>query len=144
MVYNLKKVKEAGGPRRIRDRGIRWKEYYGEKSFYLKKKFNKLIGPGSYYRWQGRDYATSMSDYFVVVGPSQERYGRKSFFAGIKKLPPKWKRKKIYAPDGKYFSTIASALSHVSKMWGIPYPKDQYNYSARDLQDVKIPRHIKG
>jgi len=143
LTYNLKKAKEAAGPRRIKDRGIRWKEHYGEKSLPLKERLDEIVGPGVYHRWEGHDY-TTFSDYFVVVGPSQERYGKKSFFAGIKKLPPKWKRKKVYAPDGEYFSNIASALSHASKKWGIPYPKNQHNYSTADLENVEIPRHIKG
>jgi len=136
-------IKESGGPRRIRDRGIRWKEAYGKKSLPLKKRFEREIGPGSYHRWEGHDYTTD-SDYFIVVGPAVQRYGQKAFFSGIKKLPPRYARKKVYAPAGDYFSNIASALSHAAKRWGIAYPQNQHNYQKLDLVDVYIPRHVKG
>jgi hypothetical protein len=138
-IFNLIKL---AGPKRIKDRGILWREKYHDKSAPLKKRFTKDIGPGSYYRWEGHDYTTS-SDYFVVVGPSV-KYDTKLFFAGIKKLPPKEKRKKIYAPYGKYFPTIFAALSHASKMWGVRFPQNQKNYSTKDLENIYIPKHIRG
>jgi len=147
-IFNLKGfLKEAllkeGGPKRIKDRGILWREKYHDRSAGVKKRLTRELGEGSYYRWEGHDYTTN-SDYFVVVGPAVEKNGRKSFFAGIKKLPPIYKRKKVYAPYGKYFSTIVGALSHASKMWGIRFPQGQKNYMSEDLQDVKISRHVKG
>ena len=120
---------------------------YRERSAPLKKRFNKLLGEQSYYRWEGHDSVVTGSDYFVVVGPAIERSGQKSFFAGIKKLPFGYKfEKKIkaYAPNGKYFPTMISALSHASKMWGTPFPPDQTDYTRDDLESVDIPRHIKG
>ncbi len=150
-LFNLKKARSYTPPkppgsankrRRIKDRGIRWEEHYHERSLPLKKRFAKDIGAGSYHRWEGHDYTTD-SDYFVVVGPAVQKYGEKSFFCGIKKLPPKYARKKVYAPSGKYFNSILSALSYASKMWGIPFPPDQQNYSDIDLANIKIPRHMK-
>ncbi|MFW6121108.1 MAG: hypothetical protein ACOC80_09455, partial [Petrotogales bacterium] len=88
-MFNLRKF----SAKRIKDRHILWHEKYRERSKPLKKKLDKLIGEGSYYRWEGHDYTTN-SDYFVVVGPAQEKSGKKSFFAGIKKLPPRYKRDK--------------------------------------------------
>jgi len=134
-------TKEA--TKRIRDRGIHWKEVYREKSAPLKKRFDGEIGPGAYHRWEGHDFTTG-SDYFVIVGPSITRFGMKTFFAGIKKLPPKERRQKVYAPDGEYFPSIMSALSHVRERWGVPFPSEQKNYSQADLENVKIPRHMKG
>jgi hypothetical protein len=128
--------------KRIRDRGIKWEEGYREKSAPLRKRFLRDIGIGSYYRWEGHDYTTD-SDYFVVVGPAQERYGKKSFFSGIKKLPPKTERKKIYAPSGKYFTNIVSALSHANRMWNTPFPRNQINYTTADLANINIPRRLK-
>ena len=139
--FNLSLFKMAGR-KRIKDRGIRWKEHYAEKSEPLKKRFDKMIGSGAYFRWEGHDYTTA-SDYFVVVGPAQTKEGKKMFFAGVKKLPPKYQRKKVYAPSGKYFTNILSALSHASKMWGVNFPPNQINYSQNDLTDVNIPRHLK-
>lgn len=130
------------GRKRIKDRGINWKEHYHERSEPLKKKFEKLIGPMVYMRWEGHDYTTN-SDYFVVVGPSVTKEGKKKFFAGIKKLPDD-PEDKVYAPYGEYFSTIAGAFSYVSDKWGVPFPKGFNHYTVNDLAKVEIPRHIKG
>jgi len=131
------------GRKRIKDRGIHWVEKYGERSDDLKKRFDKIIGPGSYYRFEGKDYTTN-SDYFIVIGPSITRAGQKSFFAGIKKMPPEYKRKKIYAPSGKYFPNIMAAVSYASQKWGLPYPQDVQPYSSDTLTNIKIPRRLKG
>ena len=139
-VFDLNNIKQAS--KRIKDRGIHWKESYGEKSAPLKKRFDSEIGTGAYLRWEGHDYTTD-ADYFVVVGPSITKFGKKSFFAGIKRLPPKFKRKKIYAPDGDYFPTIISALSHAREKWAVPFPEQQNNFTAEDLANVYIPRHMK-
>jgi len=140
--FNLLKF---GGRRRIKDRGIKWEETYHERSAPLKKRFENEIGPGSYIRWEGHDYTTD-SDYFVVVGPAIQRSGQKSFFAGVKKLPPRYKRGKVksYAPSGKYFTNIHSALSHASEMWGVSFPKNQQKYDQNNLKNIDIPRHVKG
>ncbi len=138
-----KYIEKTSGRKRIRERGINWKEMYTEKTKPIKKRFDKSIGDGAYVRWEGHDYETN-GDYFVVVGPAISPDGHKSFFAGIKRLPDKYKRKKVYAPSGEYFTNISSALSHAREMWGIPYPPGQTPYSASDLEDVYVPRHMKG
>ena len=137
--FNLSKI---AGPRRIKDRGIKWEESYPERSAPLKKKFDKLIGPGVYYRWEGHDYTTD-SDYFIVVGPAVTKEGKKKFFAGIKKIP-KDKKKKIFAPDGEYFSNIMGALSHAVEKWAIQMPRNQQNYGEAVLAPHDIPRSMKG
>jgi len=138
MVFNLSK---QAGPRRIKDRGINWKEYYHERSVKLKNRFDKQL-PGAYRRWEGHDY-TSDGDYFVVVGPARTKELKKRFFAGIKRYP-KDKKVEIYAPYGEYFSTLTAALSHASTKWAIPFPKGQPNFSVTDLENVEIPRHVRG
>jgi len=143
MHYQLNVLIKESGRKRIRERGIDWKEKYGEKSESLKKRFDKKIGSNAYLRWEGHDYTTD-GDYFVVVGPAITKEGQKQFFAGIKRLPPKHDRKKIYAPSGKYFPYIISALSHANDMWGTPIPENQINYGPEHLASVKIPRHMKG
>jgi len=143
--FNLSKLAAFGKPKRkrIKDRGINWKEKYRERSEPLKRRFDKTIGPGSYYRWEGHDYTTN-HDYFIVIGPAKESSGKKAFFAGIKKLPDDWEHKKVYAPYGKYFSNIVSALSYASSHWGLRFPPGQRNYSTRDIAAVEIPRRVKG
>ena len=128
--------------KRIKDRGIRWKERYHERSLRLKKRFKKSLGEGSYKRWEGHDYTTN-SDYFIVVGPAVTKEFKKRFFAGIKKLPDDPKAK-IYAPAGEYFTSSKAALSHASDKWAIPFPKEAPNYTVNDLANIEIPRHVKG
>jgi hypothetical protein len=130
--------------KRIKDRNISWKENYTERTEPLKVRYEDAIGTGSYYRWEGHDYTTN-SDYYVVCSPAKTEELRESFFAGIKKLPPIYKRDvtKVYSPYGKYFNNIASALTFLSDKYGISYPKNQTNYTDEDLRGVKIPRFIK-
>ena len=129
--------------KRIRQRGIEWKQTYGEKSLPLKKRFDKQLGQNSYLRWEGHDY-TSDGDYFVVIGPAITKNGQKKYFAGIKRLPPKQNRKKIYAPSGKYFQDIMQAIYHGNNMWGTPIPQGQQNYNMQHLAGINIPRKMKG
>jgi len=130
------------GRKRIKDRGIEWKEHYHERSQKLKERFERDLGKGSYKRWEGHDYTTN-SDYFVVVGPALTKEGKKRFFSGVKKLPDDPKAK-IYAPSGEYFSTIEAAFSHANDKWGIIFPRDVPHYTMNDLARIKIPRHVKG
>jgi hypothetical protein len=138
-IFNL--FKQAGR-KRIKDRGINWKEGYHERSQRLKDRFDKKLGAMAYVRWEGHDYTTN-SDYFVIVGPSLTKDGKKRFFAGIKKLPED-PTAKIYAPYGDYFTSSKAAFSHASEKWGIPFPKGAPNYTVNDLEGIKIPRHVKG
>jgi len=130
--------------RRIRDRNINWEEAYTERTEPLKKRYENNIGPGSYYRWEGHDYTTN-SDYYVICSPARTKDLKKSFFAGIKKLPFDWRNfeSKVYSPYGKYFDNISSALSFLSDKYRIPYPKNQFNYTLNHLLNVKIPRTVK-
>lgn len=139
MPFNLLKY---SGRKRIKDRGIMWEESYHDRSEPLKKRMDKLVGPGAYWRWEGHDYTTD-SDYFVVVGPAVTRFGAKRFFAGIKKLP-KDPEDKVFAPSGEYFMNLASALTHIGEKWGVKFPKMTKNYTVNDLKPINIPRHIKG
>ncbi len=126
--------------KRIKERGIKWEEFYGKKSKDVKKFFEKKL-PGSYYRWEGFDHTTG-HPYYVVVGPAMsERYG-KSFFAGIKKMP-KDPKKKAYSPSGKYFPALRSALSHATEMWGVKFPQEAGQYRKEDLAAINIPSHVK-
>lgn len=128
--------------KRIKDRGINWKEVYTGKAEGLKERMDKRIGKNSYFRWEGHDYTTN-GDYFVVVGPSITKDNHKRFFSGIKRLP-KDSKSKIFAASGKYFFSIYSALSYASTKWGIQFPKNTPNYTADNLLNVKIPRHLRG
>ena len=130
--------------KRIKDRNILWAESYSERTLPLRDRYEREIGAGSYRRWEGHDYTTN-SDYYIVCSPAQTKYGQKSYFAGIKKLPPLAKRDryKTFSPYGKYFSNIAAALSFLQQKYGVSYPKDQFNYSSENLTNIEIPRFVK-
>lgn len=138
----MERLHKFSGRQRIKDRGIEWKEHYHEKSQRLKKRFDKNLGPFSYIRWEGHDYTTN-SDYFIIMGPSLTKEGRRRFFAGIKKLPDD-PEAKVYAPAGEYFTSSTAALSHASDKWAIPFPKGAPNYTESQLMGIEIPRHVKG
>tara|TARA_Y100000034_G_scaffold61314_1_gene74419 strand:+ start:262 stop:684 length:423 start_codon:yes stop_codon:yes gene_type:complete len=137
--FNLSKI---SGPRRIRDRGIKWEERYHDKSAPLKKRYDRELGPFGYYRYEGHDY-TSNGDYFIVVGPAMTKDMKKRFFSGIKRLPDD-PAKKVYAPSGEYFSSMHGALSFATERWGLVFPRGAPNYNLNDLANLKIPRHVKG
>ena len=147
--FNLNKfasLEKDAGRKRIRDRGITWKENYHEKSLSLKKRYDKDVGPGSYIRWEGHDYTTN-SIYYVVVGPSVQHNVGKVFFAGIKKIPIEEFTKdpdtKTYSPYGEYFLTMKGALIYASQRWGTPVPKGQVPYNRESLVNADIPEHVK-
>jgi hypothetical protein len=133
---------KIAGRKRIRDRGISWKEKYHDRSIGLKKRYDKDIGEGAYMRFEGHDYTTD-GDYFIIVGPALNKEMHKRFFSGIKRLPESPKEK-VYAPAGEYFHNIVSAYSHASRKWALPFPKGIPNYTMADLANVEISRHIKG
>lgn len=141
--YNLYK---DSGRKRIRDRGINWKETYRKRSLPLKKRFEKQVGPGSYYRWEGRDFTTN-SMYYVVVGPSVHKNLGKVYFAGVKKIPihdfTKDPDTKTYSPYGEYFHNIKAAILYANERWGIPIPKNQPQYTKDNLANADVPEHVK-
>jgi hypothetical protein len=143
IVRNLNKV---AGRKRIRDRGIRWEETYRDRSQPLKDRFEKQVGPGSYYRYEGHDF-TSNSVYYVVIGPSVHKNLGKIFFAGIKKVPiaefTQDPDTKTYSPYGEYFHNMKAALVYANKRWGTPIPKNQPQYMKKDLLHADVPEHVK-
>lgn len=130
----------TSGRRRIKDKGIKWDENYGEKSRDVKKRFEKIL-PGSYFRWVGKDYEDACWRY-VVIGPAVSKREGKSFFAGNKKMPTDPK-KKAYSPSGKYFSSLRGAIAYAIDMWGVRMPQDAGTYTKSDLEGINIPSHIK-
>lgn len=144
-IFNLQKeAKHTGGRKKIKDRGIRWEESYEDKTLNMKKKFDKVIGPGAYLRYEGHDHTTN-SDYYIVIGPSIHKSMGKRFFAGVKKLPPESEREgKTYSPYGEYFKTMKAAHAYATEKWGVPMKRDIQNYTIDDLANVDIPRHVKG
>jgi hypothetical protein len=129
MAYNANKVESA---KRIRDRGIRWKEVYTKKTMALKKKFEKELGPGSYFRWEGYDVSTG-NTYYIVAGPGYSKTKGKLFFSGIRKMPAE------YSPNGEYFRTLRKSINYAKEMWGISFPRDFVrDYKAEELAAIRV------
>lgn len=117
----------------IKDRGIRWQEAYGDKSAYLKEEYEKQVGPGSYFRWEGHDHTTGV-DYYAVVTPGfSEKHGY-HFFAALRKMPAE------NGASGKKFKTQAEALSYAFETWRVPPPasKPHKPYIDKDLTGKPI------
>lgn len=127
--------------KKIKDRGIPWKENYHEKSLTMKKTFEKAVGPKVYLRYEGFD-TYSGCDYYVVIGPTVDE-GRKTFFAGIKKMP-KDPDAKVYSPYGEYFPSIKAAQAYAAKKWGVPFDQSVPDYKEESLAGADIPEHIRG
>jgi hypothetical protein len=125
MAFNLNAAK------RIKDRGIVWKEKYTKKTLAMKKKFQRDIGPGSYFRFEGHDNTTG-NDYYIVVGPGYSKSKGKLFFAGIRKLPGE------YSPNGEYFRSFRKAMIYAKDMWGAKFPPDFKDYTEEDLVTVRV------
>lgn len=133
MTYNHSLKKEAF--KRIKDRHIAWKEKYTKRSYHLKRKYTRELGPNSYFRWEGHDYTTD-SDYYVLVAPSMsEEYG-KAFFAGIRKMPA------TYSPSGKYFRTIREALRYAYDRWDVRMPIPLPTWTSNSLKNIEISEKI--
>jgi hypothetical protein len=131
LAWPRKPRKKMGTP--IKDRGIRWKETYADKSAYLKREFEEQVGPGSYFRWEGHDHVSG-SDYYVVVSPGFSKKHGYHFFAGLRKIPAE------AGASGKKFKTQAEALSYAIDKWRVPPPetKPHKAYVDRDLHGKPI------
>lgn len=123
--------KLAGTP--IKERGIRWAEAYGDKSAYLKTEYEKQVGPGSYFRWEGHD-STTGEDYYCVVTPGYSKKHGFHFFAALRKIPAD------HGASGKKFKNQAEALSYAYDTWRVPPPKGKPHkpYIDKDLMGKPI------
>ena len=123
-------LKSGGIP--IKDRGVRWKEAYSDKSLYLKKSYEEQVGPGSYFRWEGHDH-TSGDDYYVVVTPGYSKKHGYHFFAALRKMPAD------HGASGKKFKTQGEALSYAYEHWRVPPPEGKpQRYTTDDLVNKPI------
>ncbi len=116
------------------DKKIKWTESYTDKSEYLKKMYNEIVGPNSYWRFEG-EQIDGTGEWYVVVSPAGV-YGEheRKWFAGIRKLPNKW------PAGGKKFDSLVDAFTYARDTWGVPKPKNVPRYSGQDL--VGIGRKI--
>lgn len=108
---------------------ITWKEAYTDRTSFLREQFEDVIGPGSYFRWEGRNSETG-DEYYVVVSPANIRKPKAMFFAGVRKLPSD------YAAYGEEFSEIKEAVKYAAETWGTPIPANMRHYDSSDLKGL--------
>lgn len=115
---------------KLADKNISWEESYTDATERFKLMYEDIVGPGSYFRWEGHDL-DSGDDYFVIVGPAKMKDPVAKWFAGSRKLPSDW------AAGGKYFSEIKEAINYANETWGVPIPSDvSWKYDASDLKGI--------
>lgn len=114
---------------KLADRPVVWKEAYTKRTLFLKKQFHDVLGPGSYFRYEGHDTDTD-DEYFVIVGPAKVHSPKSEFFAGVRKLPAD------YAAGGLYFHDLDEAMQYAHETWGVAIPKEIRYYDSDDLKGI--------
>lgn len=108
------------------EKDIKWKEKYTDRTMFLKEQFGDIIGPGSYFRFEGKDY-DSGDEYYCILGPARIHKPRAKYFAGVRKLPA------VYSAGGKYFDSLDGAANYARETWGVPIPGSLKPYTSSSL-----------
>ena len=108
------------------EKDIDWKQVYTDKTLFLKEQFEDVIGPGSYFRFEGEDQASG-DGYYCIIGPAKVKAPRAKFFAGVRKLPA------TFSAGGKYFDSMDTAARYANETWGVPTPKELKPYTSAKL-----------
>ena len=110
------------------NKDIDWEEVYTDKTLFLKHQFEAVVGPGSYFRFEG--VAGDGDRYYCIVGPAKVHHPSAKFFAGVRKLPA------TYSAGGKYFDSMDQAASYAKETWGVPTPKAMKPYTSGQLHGI--------
>jgi len=111
------------------EKNIDWHQEYTDKTLFLKEQFDAVIGSGSYFRFEGKDYETG-DEYYCIVGPAKTHDPMAKFFAGVRKLPA------TYSAGGKYFDSMDRAMVYATETWGVPAPKELKPYTSAHLRGL--------
>ena len=111
------------------EKHIVWKEKYTVKTAFLKKQFEAVIGPGSYFRFEGT--SPEGDEYYCIIAPANIHSPREKFFAGVRKLPA------TYSASGKEFDSMDSAAKYAFETWGVPIPAKMKPYTSAQLYNIK-------
>ena len=111
------------------EKDIDWKEFYTDKTLFLKEQFTDTVGPGSYFRFEGEDLGSG-NRYYCIMGPARVHKPRAKFFAGVRKLPA------TFSAGGKYFDSMDQAASYARETWGVPTPKTLRPYTSAQLHGL--------
>ena len=115
--------------KKLVEHNMRWKEAYTEKTAFLKEQFEDIIGPGSYFRFEGKDLDDG-DEYYCIVGPAKIHAPRAKFFAGVRKLPA------TYSAGGKYFDSMDGAATYARETWGVQTPDALKPYTSAHLYGI--------
>jgi len=110
------------------EKHIDWKEVYTQKTSFLKDMFEDVVGPGSYFRFEGT--SDDGIGYYCIIGPARVHHPRAKFFAGVRRLPA------TYSAGGKYFDSMSSAAQYAKETWGVSTPKSLKPYTAAQLYGI--------
>lgn len=110
------------------EKHITWTEKYTDKTAFLKHQFKDVVGPGSYFRFEGK--APEGEEYYCIIGPAKVHAPRAKFFAGVRKLPA------TYSAGGKYFDSMDSAATYARETWGVPTPRELKPYTSAQLFNI--------
>ena len=111
------------------EKDIEWGQVYTDKTEFLKEMFSDVIGPGSYFRFEGTDSGSGDS-YYCILGPAKIHKPRAKFFAGVRKLPA------TFSAGGKYFDSMDAAARYARETWGVPTPKELRPYTSSALYGI--------
>jgi hypothetical protein len=111
------------------EKNINWKQVYTQKTQFLKDMFEDVIGPGSYFRFEGKSDEGVW--YYCILGPAQVHKPRAKFFAGVRRLPA------TYSAGGKYFDSLSSAAEYARETWGVETPRELKPYTSGQLFGIK-------
>ena len=114
---------------KLAEKNIIWKESYTDKTKFLKEQFDATVGPGSYFRFEGK--APEGEEYYCIIGPAKIQDPRAKFFAGVRKLPA------TYSAGGKYFDSLDGAATYARETWGVSTPKELRPYTSASLYGIK-------
>ena len=115
--------------KKLIEHNIKWKEVYTDKTSFLKEQFNSVVGPGSYFRFEGEDLDDG-DEYYCILGPAKIKKPRAKFFAGVRKLPA------TYSAGGKYFDSMDTAAKYARDTWGVPTPSSLKPYTSAHLYGI--------
>lgn len=110
------------------EKDISWEQTYTPKTEFLKRQFEEVIGPGSYFRFEGK--SREGDEYYCIIGPAKVKAPRAKFFAGVRKLPA------TFSAGGKYFDSLDGAAAYALETWGVETPKELKPYTSAQLYGI--------
>jgi hypothetical protein len=110
------------------EKHINWKEVYTQKTGFLKDMYEDVIGPGSYFRFEGK--SDESISYYCIIGPARVHQPRAKFFAGVRRLPA------TYSAGGKYFDSMDQAAIYARETWGVDTPRELKPYTSAHLHNI--------